>query len=143
MRLPYSFVLLLLAVAPVPSSAAPSHAVKRLHNFALKHSSGFARNIRVAFNPILVSQPLNGTTSQNKLYCVSRKPKSQIAGAENNGHPYGNSTTSVGSSARPTSTSGGSTSTTGGSNPTQTPSSNFKLVQSYVRLPSLIPCHIC
>jgi len=135
MRLQSSFFLLLLAAATVPSYATPTRAVKRLHKYALKQSSGFARNIRVALNPVLVSQPLNGTSqSKAKPYCVSRKPHPEITGAtsSDNGHPHGNNSSS--SSAKPTSSGGNSATTTGtagGSNPTQTASSRFTLLQTY------------
>lgn len=131
MRLPSSLLLLLLTVAPLTTSATPSRAVKRLHNLALKHSSGFARNLRVAFQPILVAQPSN-ITSQKKLFCVSHKPGSQI-GATGNGIANSNSTNTAGSSATPSSAGVTSTKTAGGSNPTQTQSSRFKLVESHVR----------
>jgi hypothetical protein len=125
MRLPSSLILFLMAVAPITTSATPSHAIKRLHNLALKHSSGLARNLRSAFEPILVAQPANSAL-QRKLYCVSYKATSQVV----------NGSISEVSSKRPTSTGGSNatrTSTSASSTPTQTASSRFKLIESHVR----------
>jgi len=130
MRLPSSFLFFLLVTAPITTSATPSHAIKRIHNLALKHSAGFARNLRLALKPVLVAQ---SDGEQKKFYCI-HKPNSQAGGAASGGTSNGTFSsipTSTGIRTSTAGTSATSTRTPANPNPTQAPASRFRLVEKH------------
>jgi hypothetical protein len=115
MHLPCPLWLFLLGLIPSQSSASSSHAIRRLHNTAIRHSAGLARDLRVAFQPILVTKRANNS-SLNKVYCIAANTKQ-----------VGNGTSAV----KPGKGSG--TGTAGGAVPTQTgsQSSPWTLTESH------------
>lgn len=60
-----------LALAPHSAfaTATRSSLISRAHKIAVRHSTGLARDLRVAFGGILVSEPQSN--SEQKAYCVS------------------------------------------------------------------------
>lgn len=130
-------VLLLLAAAQASPSVAKQHSsfdslsvTTWFHHAALKHSAGFARDLRAAWGGILVTRAQqNKPNSKRSLqkrnfYCVSHREGGQV--------PFtaGNRTSSVHPS--PTGTSGYSTPSSTGSGATPSSTSSWKLVESHV-----------
>jgi hypothetical protein len=102
---------------------------KRLHRSALRQSAGLAKDLRTAFNGLLSDPPPERKLTRRsnaKHVCV---PKSSAAGNNNN------STTATFSmsSGASTATKSQVASTTRLSSASPTPSSDFKIAQSYVR----------
>jgi hypothetical protein len=107
MMLPLAFVLLLVAhIAPSNASLFPrasrniGKAANHVHRVVQKRSVGFAQDLRVAFNGVLVSQPSEeGGVSQSRVYCISTNPGSGPSGGHHNGTstpaPSGTSSTSA------------------------------------------------
>ncbi|KAL4068247.1 glycoside hydrolase family 16 protein [Scleroderma yunnanense] len=58
-----------LALAPQPTYATHASLISRAHKIAVKHSTGLARDLRLAFGGILVSDPQSSPSQ--KAYCVS------------------------------------------------------------------------
>jgi len=127
--LPLGLILLIADVSPSSASLAP-RAIQMMHQAAVKHTKSLARDLRVAFGGILVTQP--PSTNTHVVYC---KPgRSGALGGTASG---GNNTSSGGTSSRPPSSTSraGSSSTKSSSsgNPTGTPpaSSPWKLIESH------------
>jgi hypothetical protein len=103
MRLPVSLLLLVLTLNPSLSSAGTaSHIIRRLHDTALRHSAGLARDLRVAFHPILIPRSVN-SSSQGAVYCIAAtKANSSIS---NNAKPGKGGGTGTSKAPAPTQTS--------------------------------------
>ncbi|KZP32443.1 glycoside hydrolase family 16 protein [Athelia psychrophila] len=122
-------LLLVLCAQTIPVSAANpytypgSHALKRFHNAALKHSAGLARDLRVAFNGILAPPPHEQKAIQKRdMFCEATN--GQVPFAVNSSSP---STSSISSTSAKTSGSAQPTSaipTSAGGSSTSTPSSS-------------------
>lgn len=159
MLIPYSLVLLLLA-ATSPSEAnlfrrgshSIVHAASKVHRRAIEHSSGLARDLRIAMDGIWFDNLDKRSINVGHVYCVSSSSSSQLP-LGNNSSPIqnpGNSSSSSTAQAPLSSgtrnvTSGSSTATKTSSTQSQsaptassTPSSPWNIVQSYVRLPFII-----
>ena len=117
MHLPIHLLLFLLNLMPSQGYSTPSHAIKRLHNTAIRRSAGLARDLRIALQPILVVKTTNGSSSSN-VYCITSKSSKNPGGGNRNGTGNGSNTTR-----------GSATSTAGGAVPTQT--SPWTLIESH------------
>lgn len=58
-----------LALTPQSACATRSSLISRAHKIAVRHSTGLARDLRIAFTGILVSEPQSNP--EQKAYCVS------------------------------------------------------------------------
>lgn len=115
----YTFLpLLALALAPASLVEGRSSFLSHAHKVAVKHSAGLARDLRVAFGGVLVTQPTS--PSNQNVYCV---------GSDG----VGVSVPSSGNSSSSSSTKTGSGTATGTAVPSSTsvPSSPWKAVQNY------------
>ncbi|KAG6328376.1 hypothetical protein ID866_10714 [Astraeus odoratus] len=66
----FSIVLLTgLALTPQSTDATRTSLISRAHKIAIKHSTGLARDLRITFRNILVSEPQVDTSQ--KAFCVS------------------------------------------------------------------------
>ena len=132
----HAFLLLALAngfVEPVDATTTHNEpplrhslfkrATDGFHKTALRHSSGLARDLRIAFRGLGGPARLAVVRSNNKAYCVSSAGLSTSNGTGSNENH---------STATPTSTAKGSATATASS--TQL---NWQLAQSYVRSLSL------
>lgn len=139
-----TFLVLALAhvlVGPVNANENDSpkpHLLKRatdgFHKSALRHSAGLARDLRIAFRGLSGSVATRASIAArsnngNKPYCVSNPGGlPQLTNSTSSDHRPDHSSSSVSA----TSTRQGSPSSTGA--PATNPTSNFHIVQSYVRL---------
>jgi len=138
------FLVLALAHALVGLTSAKAndplsskrHLLKRasdsFHKRALHHSAGLARDLRIAFRGLGRSDATRRSLvarSNNKPFCISNPAGSpdQTNSTSNANHTPGSS-----SSGSATSTRKGSPTSTGA--PGANPTSNFHVVQSYVRV---------
>jgi hypothetical protein len=142
-----TFLLLALAhtlVGPTNAKAndpLERHLLKRVsdsfYKTAFRHSAGLARDLRTAFRGLgkldaTVTRRSLVARSNNKPFCISNP-----AGSPNKANSTSNANHSpnTSSSASATSTRKGSPTTTGVSG--SSPTSNFHIVQSYVRVSRL------
>ena len=107
-----------------------NRAFDSFHKRALRHSAGLARDLRIAFRGLGRSDAKRRSLvarSNNKPFCISNP-----AGLPDTTNTTSNANHSPSHTASATSTRKGSPTSTGvpGSNPT----SNFHVVQSYVRV---------
>ncbi|KAF9458752.1 concanavalin A-like lectin/glucanase domain-containing protein [Collybia nuda] len=129
--LPLNLVLLATDISPSSATLVP-RSIQRVHDAAVGHTRSLARDLRVAFGGILVSQP--NPPSQHVVYCRPGRPGGSPAitngGAGNTtttgtpGTPSGSSRPNSGSTTRSSSTR---------PQPTGKPpaSSPWKIVQTY------------
>jgi len=134
------------ANADVPEQPPLKRAANGFHKSALRHSAGLARDLRIALRGLsrvdysrasLARRDGNG----NKPFCVSN-PSGSGSPQQGNNITTNNSPGSHSSQGSPSNTKKGSPSSTGSpaANPTSTAQSNFKLVQSYVRVYTALLC---
>lgn len=109
--------LLALALAPASLVQAKSSFLSHAHKVAVKHSSGLARDLRVAFGSVLATQ--SGSSSTENVYCVSSNVGVNV--------PASNKNHSSSTSYSPTSTATG----TAVPSSTSVASSSWKAVQNY------------
>lgn len=127
--LPLSLVLLVADASPSSATLVP-RSIQRIHSAAVRHTRSLARDLRVAFGGVLVTQP--NPPSQHVVYCkpgrVGNSPAAANGGTGN--------TTSTGTSRSPSGTSRptASGSTSARPQPTGKPpaSSPWKIFQTYV-----------
>ncbi|KAH8101373.1 concanavalin A-like lectin/glucanase domain-containing protein [Cristinia sonorae] len=122
--------LILSLVATAAPSSAESNLLSRLHRRAIKHSSGFARDLRLTFNGVRSEQP--PALANARVYCVS-SPNSGLGDPPAIPSP---NPTSPAQPANGTSTRGSSSPSSSGSSAAPTggaslPPSPWKLLQSY------------
>jgi hypothetical protein len=129
--LPLSLILLIADASP-SSATLVSRAIEKVHGVAFRHTKSFARDLRLAFGAVLVTQP--DSSSQRVVYCKAGVPSSIGSG----GGGSGNST----SMSRSPSPSGTSISSSPKSSATAVPSSPWKLVDSHVSSIYLVWCDV-
>ncbi|KAG8219988.1 glycoside hydrolase family 16 protein [Butyriboletus roseoflavus] len=87
------------ALFPSPTAARNSF-LSHAHKVAIKHSSGLARDLRIAFGSVLVAQP--GSPPTQNVFCISSGGGGVVVSS---GNSSSLSATSTASSSQPTSTS--------------------------------------
>lgn len=123
---------LLINVAPSDANllARSTETVLRAHKHAVKRSAGLARDLRLAFNGILVEQNKLGSS---RVYCVS-SPSDNGSTLTNGTSPNPSSPATFAPNPTSTGSKGSSSSTTSGAAPTgsSSASSPWKLSQNFV-----------
>lgn len=140
----FNIALLLSVLAQATTSTAActstaSHSLtKRLHDVALKHSAGLAKDLRTAFGGVLVNRqpsPVSGSKLRKRnAYCISQRGSGGQVPLGGNG----NGTTTHRPSSTSTSRSSGASPTSTGSGAAPSATSNWKLVESHVSCEMLI-----
>ncbi|CAL1696723.1 unnamed protein product [Somion occarium] len=122
---------LLINVAPSDANllARSTETVLRAHKHAVKRSAGLARDLRLAFNGILVEQNKLGSS---RVYCVS-SPSDNGSTLTNGTSPNPSSPATFAPNPTSTGSKGSSSSTTSGAAPTgsSSASSPWKLSQNF------------
>lgn len=128
--LPISLVIL-IADASSSSATLMPRAFEKIHDIAVKHTRGLARDLRVAFSGVLVTQP-GSHNAQHVIYCKSGKQGGFPAGGSGGGGT-GNGTQSKSptSSTSRNPSSATKSRTVVGPSSTAVPSSPWKLVESH------------
>lgn len=103
--LPLSLILF-IADSPPSSATLLPRAFQNVHDAAVRHTKYLARDLRMAFGAVLITQP--NPSFNRVVYCTAGTPSSLGGGGGSNTSTYHSSTptgTSVKSSASPVPTS--------------------------------------
>ncbi|KAG6891099.1 hypothetical protein C0995_014189 [Termitomyces sp. Mi166 len=110
------------------SATLVPRAVQTIHKAAVRHTKNLARDLRVAFSGILVTQP-SASDSQHVIYCRPGRPG--LGGVAGNGTSPNGASPSGTSSAGSSSTKSSSSVAPTGSGTSSAPSSPWKLTESH------------
>ena len=142
MRISTPALFLLLSISlearAFDARSSLSRATERVHKFALRHSAGLARDLRLILRN-LDQQPLSKSTVTHRVYCT----KASVFDSESNGSSPATPTTGLTGGNNNNNNNdnndngdinNNTSGTTSGGGPRPTPSSAFRLVEEHVRI---------